>query len=56
MHDSAVAIVAAASTQQPRDLLVDRRAVVGEQRVGVALAHDAGERVVDVLRRRARSA
>ena len=43
--------------QQLGDLLVDRRAVVGEQRVGVALAdHGSPERVVGVRRRRARSA
>ena len=41
--------------QQRRDLLVDRRAVLGEQRVAVARADAAGERVVVAGRRRART-
>ena len=44
VHDSAVAIVSAGREPSPRssrrDLLIDRAAVLGEQRVAVALAHE----------------
>ena len=52
MHDSAVGDRGARGRAAPGDLLVDRAAVVGEQRVGVALAHDLARTRAYVSRRR----
>ena len=47
VHDSATATLSRPSSE-PRHLIVDRRAVVGEQRVGVPRPHAVLERAVDV--------
>ena len=56
VHDSATATVRRGLAQQPQHLLVDRRAVLGEQRVAVALADEPVERRRRPAGRRGRSA